>query len=301
MQATSAATRSGSLVGDYLALTKPSILLLVLVTGLPALLMASHGKVSLGLGLAALVGTALASASAGAINHYMDRDIDALMARTMRRPLPSGRVDPRSALAFGLVLACLSGAVLWTWTTPLATFLALGSILYYTVFYTGWLKRSTPQNIVIGGAAGASAPLIAWAAVTGHVGLPAWVMFAVIFLWTPPHFWSLAIFRKDDYAAAGVPMLPVVAGIPATKQQIMLYTAVMVPASLALLVMRSAGIVYAVFAIALGGIFIQRAWKVLRGDSVADCLSLFRFSIVYLLLLFAALSADVAVGPFLHA
>jgi protoheme IX farnesyltransferase len=281
------------LIGDYLALTKPTILLLVLLTGLPALILASGGSVDWILGAVTLVGTALASASAAAINHYMDRDIDAIMRRTRGRPLPAGRLDPRRALWFGLILGALSMAVLGLWTTPLATALAMISILYYTVFYTGWLKRATPQNIVIGGAAGASAPLIAWAAVTGTVGLPAWIMFLVVFLWTPPHFWALALYRSDDYAAAGIPMLPVVRGPAETKRQILLYTLVLVPATLSLAALGYAGPLYAMAAAVLGGYFIVRAVAVARNETVSNCMKLFGYSIAYLLVLFAVLTLDV--------
>ncbi|MBM3274267.1 MAG: protoheme IX farnesyltransferase [Candidatus Sericytochromatia bacterium] len=282
-----------ALARDYLALTKPTILLLVLLTGLPALILASGGRVDWPLAAVTLAGTALASASAAALNHYMDRDIDAIMRRTRGRPLPAGRLDPRRALWFGLALGALSTLVLAVWTTPLATGLAVGSILYYTVFYTGWLKRATPQNIVIGGAAGASAPLIAWAAVTGTVGLPAWIMFLVVFLWTPPHFWALALYRSDDYAAAGVPMLPVVSGPAETKRQILWYTVVLVPATLSLAALGYAGPVYAVAAAALGACFIVRAVAVVRNESVSNCMKLFGYSIAYLLVLFAVLTLDV--------
>ena len=294
MQATAFARRS--LAGDYLALTKPSILLLVLVTGLPALLLAQGAPVAPFRALAALLGTALASAGAGALNHYIDRDIDAIMARTRRRPLPAGRVPPRQALWFGLALAALGTSVLGIWTTWTAAAIALGSIAYYTLLYTLWLKRRTPQNIVIGGAAGASAPLICWAAMTGSVGLPAWVMFAIVFLWTPPHFWSLAIFRTADYAAAGVPMLPVVAGEQSTKLQILLYTAVLIPTSLVPVALGSSGPLYASVALLLGAAFSVRAWRVFRAGLPGDCLSLFGFSIVYLLVLFGAMSVDVLVS-----
>lgn len=282
----------GALLGDFLALTKPTILLVVVLTGLPALILASAGPLDLRVAVAALIGTALASASAASINHFMDRDIDAIMYRTRGRPLPAGRLEPRQALWFGLVLGILGTAVLGIWTTPLATALAVGSILYYTVLYTGWLKRATPQNIVIGGAAGASAPLIAWAAVTGGVGLPAWIMFLVVFLWTPPHFWALAIHRSEDYAAAGVPMLPVVAGVRATKVQILLYSAVLVPATLLLYFIGQTGWLYAASALILGTLFLTRAIALARNASAGNCMRLFGYSIVYLMLLFGVLTVD---------
>ncbi|MBM3268245.1 MAG: protoheme IX farnesyltransferase [Candidatus Sericytochromatia bacterium] len=281
------------ILADYLALTKPSILLLVLLTGLPALLLAGGRNLDWRLAIATLAGTALASAGAAAINHFMDREIDAIMKRTRGRPLPAGRVEPRSALLFGVVLATISAAVLWTWTTPLATGLAIACVLYYTVFYTGWLKRATPQNIVIGGAAGASAPLIAWAAATGTIGLPAWIMFLVIFLWTPPHFWALAIYRRDEYAAAGIPMLPVVAGEAATKRQILLYTFALLPVTLSLYAAGQASAIYAGAALILGLLFIVRAAAVYREASAGNCLKLFGYSIAYLMLVFAILTLDI--------
>ncbi len=301
MEATQPRVAVTSVLGDYLALTKPTILLLVLLTGFPALILASGKAPDWRLAFATLLGTALASAGAAAINHYMDRDIDAIMRRTRGRPLPSGRVEPHHALRFGIALGVLAAAVLLAWTTPLAAALAIGSLLYYTVFYTGWLKRTTPHNIVIGGAAGASAPLIAWAAVTGTVGWPAWIMFLVIFLWTPPHFWALALYRSDDYAAAGVPMLPVVAGERETKKQILLYTLAIIPATLSLYVIGQAGLLYAAAALILGLVFVMRAVVVARDSSVSNCMKLFGYSIAYLMLLFAVLTIDAGVRLGSHA
>ena len=184
------------LAREYFQLTKPTIVMLMLVTGLPAILMAGRGHVEPLVLVMALVGTALAAGAASALNHYWDRDIDAVMERTSKRPIPGGHVGPSQALSFGLSVGALSVALLALYTTWLAAALGLFSILFYVVIYTMWLKRSTPQNIVIGGAAGATAPLIGWAAVTGHLSLEAWLMFAVIFLWTPPHFWALALYRS---------------------------------------------------------------------------------------------------------
>ncbi|MEB3236047.1 MAG: heme o synthase [Candidatus Sericytochromatia bacterium] len=281
----------------YLTLTKPTILLTVLATGLPGLLLATGDRtLDPVLALATLLGTSLASAGAAAINHYMDRDIDAVMYRTRGRPLPTGVLDPQTALRFGILLSVLATAVLAWWTTPMATALAVGSILYYTVFYTGWLKRRTPQNIVIGGAAGASAPLICWSAVTGDLAWAPVVMFAIIFLWTPPHFWALALFRKEDYASAGVPMLPVVAGEEVTKRQILGYSVIMVLTSLALPVLGAGGTGYVAAAGLLGLGFIWMAWKVMQEASVRNCMRLFTYSIAYLLLLFGAMAVDIGAG-----
>ncbi|MEB3204939.1 MAG: heme o synthase [Candidatus Sericytochromatia bacterium] len=297
LRAAAPATGGAAVLRAYLTLTKPTILLTVLATGLPGLLLAIGDKpIDPVLALATLVGTSLASAGAAAINHYMDRDIDAVMYRTRGRPLPTGVLGPAAALRFGLVLSVLSAVVLGWWTTPLATAIAIGSILYYTVFYTGWLKRRTPQNIVIGGAAGASAPLICWSAVTGDVAWAPVVMFAIIFLWTPPHFWALALFRKDDYAAAGVPMLPVVAGEDVTKRQILGYSVIMVLTSLALPLLGGGGTGYAAAAGLLGAGFIWMAWRVLQEANVRNCMRLFTYSIAYLLLLFGAMAVDIGVA-----
>jgi protoheme IX farnesyltransferase len=203
----------------WLELTKPRIVSLVLFTGLPALLLAARGWPEPRVAWGALVGIALSAASAASFNHYFDRDIDALMRRTRTRPLPSGALPPVAAVALGLALGAMAMAVLVATTNVLAAGLALASILYYALFYTVWLKRRTPMNIVIGGGAGASAPLIAWAAVTGNVGLPAILLASIIFLWTPPHFWALSLYRRDDYERAGLPMLPVTHGEPETRRR----------------------------------------------------------------------------------
>jgi protoheme IX farnesyltransferase len=206
----------------YLELTKPRIVFLVLLTGVPALLLAAHGWPEPRIALGAVLGTALAAAAAAAFNHVFDRDIDALMVRTRTRPLPLGTIAPAQALGFAFLLAALAWLVLATLTNLLAAVVAALSIVYYAVLYTLWLKRRTPQNIVIGGGAGATAPLIAWAAVTGTIGLPAVLLSAIVFFWTPPHFWALALYRRDDYVRAGIPMLPVTHGEEETRRQIML-------------------------------------------------------------------------------
>ncbi len=276
----------------YLELTKPRIVLLVMFTGLPALLMAKPGFPGASVFWAALAGTALAAASGAAFNHYFDRDIDGLMRRTARRPLPSGLIPPGHAIGMGFMLAASAWIVLVTWTNLLAASIAMASIVYYAVVYTAWLKRRTPQNIVIGGAAGASAPLIGWAAVTGHVGLPAVLLAGIIFLWTPPHFWALSLYRREDYERAGIPMLPVTHGEAETRRQILIYSLILVPSTLALAVLGAAGVWYWGPAIVLGAYFVYQAAQVYRTASIPAAVRLFRFSILYLFLIFTFLSLD---------
>ena len=275
-----------------LELTKPRIVLLVLLTGVPALLMAAHGWPEPKLAIGALLGTALAAASAASFNHYFDRDIDALMARTKRRPLPLGTLQPAHAVVFAFVLAGLALWVLLAWTNRVAALVGMLSIAYYAVFYTVWLKRATPQNIVIGGAAGATAPLISWAAVTGTIGLPAVLLAAIVFFWTPPHFWALALYRREDYMKAGIPMLPVTHGEEETRRQIMLYTICLVPITLAPAAIGAAGPVYWVPALLLGAAFAYFAWRLMTTGETARAVRLFRFSILYLFALFVALGID---------
>ena len=290
-----AGPRARRLALAYLDLTKPRIVSLVLVTGLPALLIAAGGVPPASILWGTLSGIALAAGSAACFNHYVDRDIDALMRRTASRPLPSGVLPPAHALALGFGLAALSWLVLTATTNLLAAWLAMGSIVYYAVFYTIWLKRRTPQNIVIGGGAGASAPLIAWAAVTGHVGLPAIVLSMIVFLWTPPHFWALALYRRDDYARAGIPMLPVTHGEEETRLQIVLYTMALVPVTLAVWPLGAAGPVYGVPATLLGLAFLHYALRLRRTGAVVHAVHLFRFSILYLFALFVLLTLDALV------
>jgi len=221
-----------TVVADYVTLTKPRIMLLILITAYGAMAYAADGIPELGLTVATLLGLGLSSAGASALNHYYDRDIDALMTRTAVRPIPSGRVAPEAAFGFGIGLLAGSMMVLALDVNVLTAALALGGALFYVVVYTIWLKRRTPQNIVIGGAAGAVPPLVGWAAVTGRVELPAIFMFAIIFYWTPPHFWALSLLAKEDYAKANIPMLPVVRGDRETARQIMLYTVLLVGVTL---------------------------------------------------------------------
>ncbi|HEY9856490.1 MAG TPA: heme o synthase [Stenomitos sp.] len=283
---------AGAILREYFQLTKPTIVMLMLVTGLPAILMAGKGSVDPLTMVVALVGTAMAAGAASALNHYWDRDIDAVMERTSARPIPGGHVSANQALAFGLIMGALSVLLLGLLTTWLAAMLALASILFYVVIYTMWLKRSTPQNIVIGGAAGATAPLIGWAAVTGNVGLPAWLMFLIIFMWTPPHFWALALYRRDDYAKAGVPMMPVVAGEDSTRFQIVVYTVLLLVTTIALYAVKACGLVYLIGATGLGAWFLRDAVRLYRSKSEAHAKKLFFCSIVYLLVLFVVLFID---------
>ncbi|MFB3739188.1 MAG: heme o synthase [Candidatus Velamenicoccus archaeovorus] len=280
----------------YVRLTKPRIIELLLITTVPAMVLADRGLPSIWLVLATLVGGTLAAGSANVINCYLDRDIDQVMRRTRRRPLPAHDVSPENALRFGYVLGAVSFFFLSIAVNVLAATLALSAIAFYVFVYTLWLKRTSVQNIVIGGAAGAVPALVGWAAVTGTVGVPAWVLFAIVFVWTPPHFWALSMRYQRDYAAAGIPMLPVVRGEEETRRQILLYTLVLVATSLALYPLAGMGPVYLAASVILGGMFLHRALRLWRERSRALALALYRFSILYLGLLFAAVAVD-AVAP----
>jgi protoheme IX farnesyltransferase len=293
-------------VRAYIALTKPRIIELLLVTTVPAMVLATREVPGIQLGhwawltLWTLVGGTLAAGSANAINCYLDRDIDELMVRTRRRPLPAHQVDPERAVVFGLVLGVISFAVLAWFVNLLAAFLALLAIGFYVVVYTIVMKRTTPQNIVIGGAAGALPPVIGWAAVTGNVGVPALLLFALVFYWTPPHFWALSLRIRKDYAAAGVPMLPVVHGIPETTRQIGMYTILMVAISLVLWAVAKMGWIYLIAAVVLGAIFLRQAYRLWRQGaseeaSTAGAIRLYKYSISYLTLMFAAIALDTLV------
>ncbi len=277
---------------DYVALTKPRIMILLLVTALAAMLIAAPGQVSPWVIIATLVGGALASGSASAVNQLLERDIDALMARTRRRPVAAGRVEPAFALAFAILLGFVAFAVLSVFVNLLSAVLAIGGLVFYVLVYTVWLKRITPQNIVIGGAAGAVPPLVGWAAATGRIELPALILFLIVFLWTPPHFWALSLYRRDDYARAGVPMLPVVAGDEVTRRQIVIYTVVLVTASLLLSPFGGMGWVYTVAAVVCGGLFVGLAVDTWRQKTARSAVRLFGYSILYLGLLFGAMVAD---------
>jgi protoheme IX farnesyltransferase len=277
----------------YVALTKPRIIELLLVTTVPTMVLAAGGLPSPWLMAAVVIGGTLAAGGANAINMYVDRDIDDVMRRTRHRPLPRHAVTPSRALAFGIGLSVVAFVFLALTVNLLSAVLALSATGFYVFVYTMWLKRSTPQNIVIGGAAGCVPVLVAWAAVTGEVGLPALVLFAIVFYWTPPHFWALALRYRGDYAAARVPMLPVVRGEVETARQIVLYTIALIAVSLLLLPAAGMGWIYLVAAVVLGGLFLRQALR-LRADAASGraAIGLFRYSISYLTLLFAAVAAD---------
>jgi protoheme IX farnesyltransferase len=280
----------------YIALTKPRIIELLLVTTIPTMVLAAGGLPSPWLVAAVIVGGTLAAGGANAINMYVDRDIDDLMRRTRHRPLPRHAVEPRAALYFGIGLSVAAFAWLAVTVNVLSAVLALSATAFYVFVYTMWLKRTTPQNIVIGGAAGCVPVLVAWAAVTGEVGLPALVLFAIVFYWTPPHFWALAMRYRGDYAAARVPMLPVVRGEAETARQIVLYTIALVAVSLLLFPAAGMGMIYLVAAVVLGVLFLWRALR-LRADATDGraAIVLFRYSISYLTLLFLAVAVDALV------
>ena len=287
-----------SRVSDFVALLKPRVMTLVVFSGAVGLFVAPGALHPL-LAVVAILCIAVGSGAAGAINMWYERDIDAVMARTSDRPLPAGRVAPGDALGFAIVLAAASVVLMAFATNVVAAGLLALAILFYVFVYTVWLKRRTPQNIVIGGAAGAFPPMIGWAAVTGDVSLVSLALFAVIFLWTPPHFWALALYRSGDYARAGIPMMPVVAGRASTKRQILAYTLILVPVSLTPALLGGAGLVYAAGAAVLGLMFIASAIRVLREPEGAEdraAKAMFGFSILYLFLLFAVLLADVLLG-----
>jgi protoheme IX farnesyltransferase len=283
----------GQVLRAYLALTKPRIIELLLVTTIPTMVLAKRGIPSPWLMAAVVIGGTLAAGGANAINQFVDRDIDDVMRRTRNRPLPRHAIGAKAALAFGIGLSIVSFAWLTATVNLLSALLAASAIGFYVFVYTLWLKRSTPQNIVIGGAAGSVPVLVAWAAVTGTVGIPALVLFAIVFYWTPPHFWALALRYKGDYASAGVPMMPVVRGEAETARQITLYSLLMVAVSLLLFPAAGMGPIYLAAAIALGAAFVWYALRVQR--HVTDgraAIGLFRFSISYLTLLFVAIAAD---------
>ncbi|SIQ03558.1 MULTISPECIES: heme o synthase [Acidiphilium] len=290
----------GATTSDWLALLKPRVLYLVVYTGAAGLLVAP-GPLNPVLAFTAILCIAMAAGAAGAINMWYDRDIDAIMRRTAKRPVPAGRISPSGALSFGVGLSFLSVLLMWLATNVLAAAILALSIAFYVFIYTMWLKRRTPQNIVIGGAAGAFPPIIGWVAVTGHLALLPIVLFALIFIWTPPHFWALSLFASADYEKAGVPMLPVVAGAKATRLAVMRYTLWMVPISLLPYVLHEAGPFYAASALVLGLAFIWYAIGVMRDRQDPTGVSLtrdvpakaaFKYSILYLFLIFGALVVD---------
>jgi heme o synthase len=282
-------------LGNYVALTKPRIIELLLVTTVPVMMLAAHGLPRVGLVLLTLLGGTLAAGSANALNCYLDRDIDAVMTRTRARPITGEVVEPRHALVFGVVLGAVAVTVFWTATNMLSALLAAGAITFYVGIYTAVLKRRTSANIVWGGAAGCMPVLIGWSAVTGSLGWPPVVLFAVVFLWTPPHFWALAMRYTSDYAAAGVPMLPVVATEKQVAVRIVAYSWAMVAASLLLWPVANTTLLYPIAAIVLGAVFLRAAHdlrkRVERGEA-AHPMVLFHWSITYLSLLFLAVAGD---------
>ena len=280
-------------VGDYLALMKPRVMSLVVFTALTGLAVAP-GTVHPLIGFTALLCIAVGAGAAGCLNMWYDADIDAKMTRTQRRPIPTGKVQPGEALAFGLTLAGFAVVVLGLLVNTLAAALLAFTIFFYVVVYSAWLKRSTPQNIVIGGAAGAFPPMIGWAAVTGSLSFEPVLLFLIIFFWTPPHFWALSLYRADDYARARIPMLPVVAGEAVTRQQILRYTLILVPLGVAPWLSGYAGLAYGAVALVTGALMLVLAWQVFceRRPAERAARNLFAFSILYLFLLFAVLLVE---------
>ena len=277
---------------DYLTLTKPRIMVLLLVTAAGGMVVGSQGVPAAGLVAATLGGLALACGGASALNHVLDRDVDTRMKRTSRRPVAAGRVSPERALEFGVALSALSFVVLTSFVNVVAALLAVAGNLFYVLVYTRWLKHSTPQNIVIGGAAGAVPPLVGWAAATGNLALPALFLFLIVFLWTPPHFWALALLIKRDYAAAGIPMLPVVRGETETARSIMRYSFLLVAVTLLPVVWRTLGVVYLSAALVLGAVLLALALALLRETTPPRARRLFTYSLAYLALLFVAMAVD---------
>ena len=289
-------SRLGRTVLTYVRLTKPRVIELLLVTTVPAMILAAGQLPSLLLVVEVLVGGALAAGGANTINCWIERDRDHLMRRTAHRPLPQGDVDARAALVFGLVLEALAFALLWSRVNLLSAVLAVSAMLFYVFVYTIWLKPRSSQNIVIGGAAGAVPVLVGWAAVTGELAAPAWVLFAIVFFWTPPHFWALSLRYFDDYKSAGFPMLPVVKGVKVAVRQIVIYTVVVVVTSLVLPFTTDAvGAIYVASAAVLGILFLVQAIRLARDATPQRAIKLFMFSNTYLALLFAAVAVDVLV------
>ena len=283
-------------VGDFFALLKPRVMSLVVFTGFAGLMVAP-GEIHPLLAAVAIFCIALASGAAGAINMWYDRDIDAVMERTRERPIPTGRVEPAEALTFGVILSAFAVMMMFLATNAVAAGLLAAAVLFYVFVYTVWLKRRTPQNIVIGGAAGAFPPAIGWAVVTGNIGIEPVILFALIFFWTPPHFWALALYRSKDYAAAGVPMLPVIRGARTTKWQMLAYTVLLLPLTLMPCIAGFASwVLYGSAAGILSGVFILSALYVLTDETDRSAKRMFGFSIFYLFALFGLLVADNALA-----
>ena len=284
-----------AVINDYITLTKPPIILLLLITAAGGMFLAAQGLPSLPLLGIVWIGGALASAGANAINHQIDRDIDLIMTRSSKRPVASQRITPGKALAFGIILNVVAFLVLVTWVNLLAALLTLSATLFYVFIYTLWLKRSTPQNIVIGGAAGSIPPLVGWAAVTGGIDLPAVYLFTIVFFWTPPHFWALSLLIQEDYEKARIPMLPVVATRDYTTLNVFLYTIVLVGITLAFAYSTSVHGIYLCSALILGGIFLVLSWRLKRSSTRKLARTVYLFSLLYLALLFVAIMVDTMV------
>jgi protoheme IX farnesyltransferase len=280
----------------YVNLTKPRIIILLLITTLGGMVIAARSLPPLGLLIATMVGGALAAGGANAINCYIDRDIDILMHRTRKRSLPSGRVEPRNALIYGIVLGVLSFAILAEFANLLAAALAQVGLLFYVLVYTGYLKRSTPQNIVIGGAAGAMPPMVGWVAVTGQIDLLAIYLFAIVFFWTPPHFWALSLLTSQDYARANIPMLPLVVGEGETRRQVFLYSILLVALTMLVVTGRDLGLIYLGSAVVLGAGLLIYAVRLLQHGSNLRARQMFMYSNYYLALIFLAMAVDRAIA-----
>ena len=277
---------------DYLELTKPRVVVLMLITSLVGMFLATRAGVAWPVLVFGNLGIGLCAGAAAAVNHVVDRRIDSIMARTHKRPVTAGRLSPAAALSFALLLAVTGMALLLAFTNELAAWLTLASLLGYAVLYTGFLKRATPQNIVIGGLAGAAPPLLGWVAVTGHISAEPLLLVLIIFAWTPPHFWALAIHRKEEYAKADIPMLPVTHGEHYTKVHILLYTGALLAVSLLPYAIHMSGLLYLVCAIGLGVRFLHWAWVLYRDSKPHAAINTFKYSIWYLFLLFIALLVD---------
>jgi protoheme IX farnesyltransferase len=290
---TDLSTASRSLAADLVTLTKPRIISLLLVTTIAPMFITPAGMPSLALIGWVTLGGYLMAGGANTINMWFDRDIDDKMTRTRTRPIPSGRISAAAALGFGIGLGAIAFALFWTMVNPLSAWLALGGLLFYVLVYTMWLKRSSPQNIVIGGAAGAFPPLVGWASMTGSLDLGALYLFAIVFYWTPPHFWALALNKTRDYGNAGIPMMPNVHGIPETKRQMLLYTLMLVPLTIMPAIVGISGLFYGVAATLLGCRFLQLCWVIAREDGVTPTTwKLYKYSLSYLALLFVAMAVD---------
>ncbi len=282
------------MISGYVALTKPKIILLLLVTALGGLFLAAEGIPKLWLSMTVLIGGSLAAGGANSINHYLDRDIDAKMTRTSNRPVASGTIKPIYALSFGILLNVVGFSLLWQFANLISAILVISATLFYVFVYTMGLKRTTPQNIVIGGAAGSIPPMAGWAAVTGNILDPApFFLFAIVFFWTPPHFWALSLLLKDDYAEAGIPMLPVVSGVDNTKRQIFIYTWLLLALVVATtFVINDLHLIYGVTSILLTIVFIAMAWRLMKQNGIEFAKPTYLFSLAYLGLIFIAVMID---------